>query len=134
MDAKYEKLIERTKDGRFRPGESGNPGGKPKTKTLSKAYRQRLEEVNPSDPAGRSFAECIAEVMIKLALNGHVPAAIEICDRCEGKVKLTVAGPEDDDFAEKSIEELESELERARSERLSGEPIARTPDSGSYKN
>ena len=134
MDAKYAKLIEQTKASRFRAGDSGNPGGRPKTKTLSKAYRNRLEELNPADPAGRSFAECIAEVMIKLALKGHVPAAIEICDRVEGKNKLAVSGPDDDDFAEKSIEELECELERARAERLSGEPAARTPDPGSYKN
>ena len=85
MDAKYAKLIEQTKASRFRAGESGNPGGKPKIKSLSKAYRSQLEEVNPSDPAGRSFAECIAETMIKLAVKGHVSAAIEICDRCEGR-------------------------------------------------
>lgn len=134
MDAKHADLIERTKDGRFRPGESGNPGGKPKTKTLSKAYRQRLEEVNPADPAGRSYAECIAETLVKLAVKGNVQACIELADRVEGKIKLAVAGPEEDDFAEKSIEELESELDQARAERLSGESAARTPDPGSYKN
>jgi hypothetical protein len=127
-------LVEANKGTRFQPGASGNPGGRPKVKSLSKAYRNRLEEVNPADPAGRSFAECIAESLVRLAVKGNVQACMGLADRVEGKIKLAVAGPEDDDFAEKSIEELESELDRARAERLSGESAARTPDPGSYKN
>jgi hypothetical protein len=134
MDPKYAKLTEANKDTRFRPGQSGNPGGRPKIKTLSQAYRSQLEQVNPADPAGRTFAECIAENLVKLAAKGNVQACIELADRVEGKITLAVAGLEDDDFAEKSIEELESELDRARAERLSGESAPRTPDSGSYKN
>jgi hypothetical protein len=83
MDAKYEKLIERTKDGRFRPGQSGNPGGNPRSKSLSKAYKSKLEEINPDDPQKRSYAECIAASLVKLAVKGNVQAAVELADRVE---------------------------------------------------
>jgi hypothetical protein len=128
MDAKYAKLIEQTKVSRFRAGDSGNPGGRPKIKSQSKAYRSQLEEVNPA----RSIAECITETMVKMALKGNVPACIELCDRVEGKVKLAIAGPDDDEFAEKT-EELERELEQSRAGRLPGESDPPTPDSGGYK-
>ena len=72
-------------------GVSGNPGGRPKSKSLSEAYRDRLERIVPDDPEGRTFAEKIAEVLAKKALKGDVQAARELADRAEGKARQSIA-------------------------------------------
>ena len=36
----------------------------PKVRSLNKAYRNKLEEVDPADPQGRTFAEAIAEKLV----------------------------------------------------------------------
>jgi hypothetical protein len=74
----------------FKPGQSGNPQGRPKSITLSEAYRKQLAMVDESDPQKRSFAEVLAETMIKRAKTGDVPALKEIADRVEGKAKQTI--------------------------------------------
>jgi|SRR5262252_5360413 hypothetical protein len=133
-DPKYKDLIERTKEGRFSKGVSGNPSGRSKARTLSQAYKRRLEEINPNDPQARTNAECIAEAIIKMALKGNIPACVELADRVEGKVKLAIGAVEDDEFSTMSVEELEAELERTRAECVSGEPAAKTPPDGGYTN
>src|SRR5580704_6563901 len=40
---------------------SGNPSGRPKSKTLLNADRSKPEEPLPNDPEGRTWAELIAE-------------------------------------------------------------------------
>ena len=40
----------------WKPGQSGNPKGRPKSITLSEAYRRELAKVDPNDAEGRSFA------------------------------------------------------------------------------
>ena len=72
-------------------GVSGNPGGRPKTKVLSQAYRDQLEQVVPGDPQGSTFAEKIAEALATKALKGDVQAARELADRSEGKAQQSVA-------------------------------------------
>jgi hypothetical protein len=93
----------------------------------ARGVRLGLEKVNPVDPDGRTFAECIAETMVKMAIKGNVQAAVEICDRVEGKIKLSIGAVEDEELAEKSIEELERELEQSRAGRLSEESDTGTP-------
>jgi hypothetical protein len=126
-------LDEVSKDTRFKPGVSGNPGGRPKLKTLSRAYKNLLEQPNPADKEGRSYAECLAEVMIKQGLKGSVPACIELANRVEGVVRQGVADV-DDEFASMSVEELEQELERTRTERPTGVADKATPPDGGYPN
>ena len=69
----------------FQPGESGNPAGRPKSITLSEAYRKALAQPFPDDPQNRTFAEVIAEKMALSAASGEVGSAREIADRTEGK-------------------------------------------------
>jgi Family of unknown function (DUF5681) len=38
---------------RSKKGQSGNPSGRPKSKTLSDAYKHKLEEPVPNDPKAR---------------------------------------------------------------------------------
>jgi hypothetical protein len=74
----------------WKPGQSGNPAGRPKSLTLSEAYRRELAKVDPHDALKRTFAEVLAEKMIKRAKTGDVPALKEIADRVEGKAKQTI--------------------------------------------
>ena len=78
---------------RWRKGQSGNAGGRPKSRLLSEALRTRLAEVKPDDPAGRTFAEIVAENLVEIACSegpGAVHAASEIADRLEGRSRQQV--------------------------------------------
>jgi hypothetical protein len=75
---------------RWKKGQSGNPGGRPKSKTLSDAYRNKLEEPVPNDPEKRTWAELIAEAQVRDAVRGNVQAAREIADRTEGRARQAI--------------------------------------------
>jgi hypothetical protein len=73
---------------RFKKGVSGNPGGRPKSRLLSEALRNRLAEVRPDDPEHRTWAEAIAANLIEIAASkssNAIAAANEVCDRAEGR-------------------------------------------------
>jgi hypothetical protein len=72
---------------RFKPGESGNPQGRPKITLLSEALRAQLSEVMPNE---RTVAERIAAALIAEAARGNVQAIREIGDRTEGKARQSV--------------------------------------------
>lgn len=76
---------------RFKPGQSGNPGGRPRFAKLSEAFRALLEV----DPTQRivpcSNAEAIALKLIKQARKGNISAAREAGDRSEGKPATTLS-------------------------------------------
>ena len=74
----------------FQPGQSGNPKGRPKSITLSEAYRHQLAQPVPKDREGRTYAEVIAALMCQRATQGDVAAAKEIADRVEGKPKQAI--------------------------------------------
>jgi Family of unknown function (DUF5681) len=78
----------------FKPGQSGNPGGRPK-RPLSDAYRDLMDKIVPGDKEKRTFAELIALAVAKEAIKGKTQAAIEIADRVEGKSMqgVQVSGP-----------------------------------------
>jgi hypothetical protein len=71
----------------FKPGQSGNPAGRPKSITLSDALRLELAKVFPGDTQERTFAEVIAQRLVRSAATGNILAAKEIADRTEGKPK-----------------------------------------------
>lgn len=81
----------------WRPGVSGNPGGRPKLRPLSHAYRDRLTDKFPDDPHGRTYAEVIAHGVIDAAVGGSLECAKEAADRAEGKATqaLEVYAPAD---------------------------------------
>ncbi len=72
----------------FKPGQSGNPGGRPKSKLVTQAYQELLEEVDRK--SGKTFAQIIAEKVIREALNNNLAAVKEITDRTEGKAAQAV--------------------------------------------
>ena len=82
------KKTARLRPYRWKKGQSGNPGGRPKTKVLSEAYRNALAELSPKDQ--RTLAEAIAAALVRRALKSDVRAAAEIADRTEGKAPQSV--------------------------------------------
>ncbi len=73
----------------FKPGQSGNPAGRPKSITLSEAIRLQLAK-KVSDGSDYTYAEAIAQVLCVAAVRGNVNAAREIADRTEGKPRQSV--------------------------------------------
>lgn len=103
---------------RWKKGSSGNPGGRPKSRLLSEALRNRLAEVKPGDPAGRTYAEVVAENLVEIACSegpGAVHAASEIADRLEGRSRQQIEVADiTADLRNRSDEELRFHLEHDR--------------------
>ncbi len=75
---------------RFQPGQSGNPGGRPKKTPLTDALRALLEKAAPGALKDKDYARAIAEALARRAARGDVSAIREVCDRVEGKPKQAV--------------------------------------------
>lgn len=73
----------------FKPGQSGNPKGRPKSRTLSEAYRAMLACPLPEDPT-RTYADAVAETLCREAVIGNVIAAKELADRTEGRPRQAI--------------------------------------------
>lgn len=104
----------------FKTGESGNPVGRPKKRTLSEELRARLEEEYPDRPDatyGRMVAESLVDMAIK---NGGAIAAIsEIFDRVEGRPRQSVelkGDPEKAALIERAISALTERQNMSRDE------------------
>ena len=102
----------------WKKGTSGNPGGRPKSRLLSEALRTRLAEIKPGDPAGRTYAEVVAENLIEIACSegpGAVNAASEFADRLEGRSRTQVEFSDiSADLRNRSDEELLFHLQHNR--------------------
>lgn len=73
----------RDENGRYLPGTSGNPGGRPKgSVSLVAALRRELERRQDS---GQPGIEAVAARLVDLAVGGDLRAAREIADRLDGK-------------------------------------------------
>ncbi len=102
----------------FRKGQSGNAGGRPKSRLLSEALRNRLAQTVDDDPTGRTFAEAIADNLVRIACSqgpSAVSAANEICDRIEGRSRQSIEVADiTAELRNKSDEELQFYLENSR--------------------
>jgi hypothetical protein len=85
----------------WKPGESGNPGGRPRRKPLTDAYAALLDKPIPPDMARQlkldestTYAQVIAMSLVREAVKGKVQAAAEVADRVEGKITQPISGPE----------------------------------------
>ncbi|HEY1649537.1 MAG TPA: DUF5681 domain-containing protein [Terracidiphilus sp.] len=73
----------------WKPGQTGNPGGRPKKKLITEALENLLSEIDPHDKKKRTYARRIAQAMVDQVIKkGSVAAASEIADRVEGKVAM----------------------------------------------
>jgi hypothetical protein len=82
--------VERVEGGKWAPGASGNPGGRPRSKPLSDALRDYMAKPFPGDTEGRTYAEVIALGAIKRAIGGNIDALKEIGDRVEGRTAQVI--------------------------------------------
>ncbi|MEE8607595.1 MAG: DUF5681 domain-containing protein [Nitrospiraceae bacterium] len=73
------------KEHRFKKGESGNPSGRPKTKLLTQAYRELLEQISGPKKNRKTLAQVLAQNAVEQAKKGSLAALKEITDRTEGK-------------------------------------------------
>ena len=75
----------RTSNGQFAPGESGNPGGRPKGQSITAKLRTLLDNPNASEP-GKSNLDKLAEVVLEKALEGDLGFAKMVWERVEGRI------------------------------------------------
>lgn len=95
----------------FKPGQSGNPSGRPKRKPLTEAYAAILDKPIPGDKEGHTFAEAIALAMAKEAIKGKVNAAAELADRVEGRALQQIKMTESCDPLAELLSEFRREYE-----------------------
>ena len=70
----------------FKPGQSGNPSGKPKgTKHLSTLLKAMLNETVEIDGQTIKFDQALIKKLLKKASEGDIKAIQEVFDRTEGK-------------------------------------------------
>lgn len=81
----------------FKPGQSGNPSGKPKQRPFTDALRLALNDHEDEKPRQRTKLDCIVSALIQNAVDGDNGAIREIADRTEGKVpqQQILTGDED---------------------------------------
>jgi hypothetical protein len=70
---------------RWKPGQSGNPGGRPKGESIVSLLRKVLEQ----EHNGKALKELVAERIVKEALSGKHAFVKEMLDRLEGPVGQT---------------------------------------------
>jgi hypothetical protein len=72
----------------FQKGQSGNPGGRPKGRTISKALRDLLDKAKlegHSVPKGQHVVDLVARIVLQGALAGDIRFLELLADRTEGK-------------------------------------------------
>ncbi|HQQ75748.1 MAG TPA: DUF5681 domain-containing protein [Thermoanaerobaculia bacterium] len=78
----------------FPKGASPNPGGKPKQKPITEAYRRLVESsaeaLEKLDKKNLTGADVVALAIFRQAAKGNALAAREMTDRLEGKVAQPV--------------------------------------------
>jgi len=75
---------------RWQPGQSGNPGGRPKKTPLADACGEVLALPVPGDSHGRTYAQKIAATLAVKAAEGDIRAAQELADRAEGRARQSI--------------------------------------------
>ena len=91
----------------FKPGESGNPGGRPKKRPITDYVREQLENQIPTAMRAKlpaafvevygesaTFGQMLAFQMVAKAATGEMHAMREVLDRVEGKVSQRLASDE----------------------------------------
>jgi hypothetical protein len=77
-----------TNDAAWKPGQSGNPGGRPKGYIPFANFLRR--ELMKTDRRNKAHMEAIAEKVVALAMKGDMDAVRWIADRTDGKVSQQI--------------------------------------------
>ncbi len=75
----------------FKPGQSGNPAGRPKSKPFKEALQRALKAAEGDS----DILNKVALALVAKAHEGDVPAIKEIADRLDGKVTQPIAGDDE---------------------------------------
>ena len=100
---------------RWKPGQSGNAGGRPKKKPLTVAYQLILQRQIPPELKRKlglrgkpTYATVIALSLAREAIKGKVNAAAELADRVEGRIGAPGDSPENPIHLQ--VEDVRNEL------------------------
>ena len=104
----------RTSTGQFAPGQSGNPGGRPRGQSITAKLRTLLDNPNASEP-GKSNLDKLAEVVLEKALEGDLGFAKMVWERVDGRIPD--AEPSQDSSPEEVYRQAAEILLRRRAER-----------------
>jgi hypothetical protein len=102
---------------RFRPGASGNPGGRPKTRILAEMLASVGDQLEAK--SGKTYFQLAAEALVGKAFNGDVQAFKEFADRIDGRATqhVELGGPNGRPIAFESHNTWEQEWQTAGPER-----------------
>jgi hypothetical protein len=75
---------------RFKPGQSGNPGGRPKSKEINESSRKFLASDIGKSPRVQTNAELIVAKIGHRAKKGDLNAAVFLAERAEGRPAMCV--------------------------------------------
>lgn len=79
----------------WKPGQSGNPGGRPKDPGITAIQIKLLDKKCPYDAKGRTWREYLAEKGLLLAVQKEM-ALEHLKERLEGKVATIIATPDEE--------------------------------------
>lgn len=95
---------------RFKAGQSGNPGGRPRNRPISDRLRELVEDALPEAERirlglseGATYGDGLVKVLADLALAGKIDAIRDIRDSIEGKTAPRTERP---DLANRTVELL----------------------------
>lgn len=80
----------------FQPGQSGNPGGRPKDKPFREALRMELAALGEDDP--KALRGLARKLLATAAADDGLQAIREVADRLDGKPALAIKNDEDEEF------------------------------------
>ena len=77
----------RDSEGKWKPGTSGNPGGRPK----DSKFAELIREIGEQQEQGSTKFERLVNKVYDLALKGDMAAVRWIADRIEGRPRQSIA-------------------------------------------
>jgi hypothetical protein len=116
-------------DTQFKPGQSGNPNGRPKTKPFLDALRAEIDEAIEGDDKGA--LRMIARALINSALKGDNSAIAQIADRLDGKATQPIGTDPDYPFPDNGATAISASASLiAEALRTGAAPAPRKPRKG----
>ena len=80
----------------WQPGQSGNPGGRPKKLPITDALRELVDKGAVPQKKAATLAGQLAQQLVRAALKGKMAPLVEVIDRIEGKARQRIeqSGPD----------------------------------------
>lgn len=101
----------------WKPGQSGNPSGRPKTVSLTAIMLRKLKEEHPDEPE-KIRAEKVVEAALKQAESGNFQMFKEIWDRVDGKVADKLEVTRDEKTTAEKIQAIKAKVSKIEADAL----------------